>query len=64
MSGHDDYRIRVSVRIPQRIVRAADHLGIDLGLYRGQVLALLLDEALWARGISVAPTAAAEGDGE
>lgn len=62
MSGHDDYRIRVSIRIPQRIVRAADHLGIDLGLSRGQVMALLLDEALWARGISVAP--AAEGDGE
>ena len=56
--GEDEYEdpqpeppILVQVRLPRKLVRRLDHFAIDEDLYRAQAVALLLAEALRARGI-------------
>lgn len=41
--------MQVMVRLPKDLVRTIDHLAVDLGLYRGECMALLLTEALQTR---------------
>lgn len=41
--------VQVMVRLPRSLVREIDHLAVDLDLYRGEVMTLLLREALDAR---------------
>lgn len=42
-------RLAVMVRLPRDLVREVDHLSVDEDLYRGEMMALLMREALDAR---------------
>jgi hypothetical protein len=44
-----DDRVQVMVRLPRSLVKEIDHLAVDLDLFRGEAMALLLIDALDAR---------------
>jgi metal-responsive CopG/Arc/MetJ family transcriptional regulator len=49
-AGEDsERRVPVMVRLPKELVREVDHLSVDLDMFRGEAMAILLREALARR---------------
>ena len=42
-------KVQVMVRLPEDLVKELDHLGVDLDLYRSEMIELLLRESLDTR---------------